>query len=320
MEPILDETSLLPCDTWTPNVRIRTLALTLQSLDRLGASPVLRSVRDAPNRDIGAGRGLRGWCFDRNTDPDAGRLVAIRLGKQPFIDGVDGLLAAAEGARAIEAKMDGLTVIGLALAALNEYPSVALGSTAYPEGNLALSVSMTYLDEHGEHTETVAVPRLVTQDDVKKSNDWIVERIDKGLTDGKRLISCADEVFPFLRFGAKARSQIRNMTGPEPVFRQLIRHLRALNHGARDWNLDAPFVPSGAVMWSSESKATLNHGKYGPMRDFPAPDGFSVERWSRHTKLSHGVRLYFQEVRMSEGPAVLIGYFGVHLPTVEFPN
>ncbi len=320
MEPILDETSLLPCNTWKPSVRIRSLALTLQSLDALGVSPVLRSVRDAPDLDIGAGRGLRGWCFDHTTDRDAGRLVANRLGKQPFIDGAGGLLALAEGARAIEAKAHGITVLGLAVAALNECPSVALGRAAYPEGNRVLAVTLTCLDETGEYAETVTIPHLVTPDDVTKCSGWIVERIDRDITNGDRLLLRAVEVFPFLRFGARARSQIRDTIGSEPVFRQLIRHLRALNHGARDWNLNTPFVPAGAVTWSSESNATLSHGKYGPMRDFPVPDGFAFDRWSRHTKLSNGVRLYFREVRMEEGPVVLIGYFGAHLPTVEFPN
>lgn len=320
MEPILDETSLIPCAVWTPAERIILLASTLRSLDNIGVSPVLRSVRDAPDRDIGAGRGLRGWCFDRITDRDAGRLVAARLGKQPYIDGQDGLLVAAEGDRAISAMAHGVPVLGLAVAALNECPSLAIGNAAYPEGNRAISVTLHCLDESGEYSETITVPHLVTPGDVTASSGWIIEKIDRQLTNGKRLIDCSPEVFSYLRFGAKAQSQIRELTGTEPVFRQLIRHLRALNQGARDWAAETAYIPSGALAWSPESESTLGHKKYGPMRDFPMPEGFEPERWSLHTKLTGGggARLYFMAKRTEEQPVVLIGYFGAHLPTANF--
>lgn len=78
------------------------------------------------------------------------------------------------------------------------------------------------------------------------------------------------------------------------------------------------FEPEG-VTYSVESTATLSDGKLGPMRDFPAPEGFAKERWSLHTKLTGGVatRLYFRAVRTEASVVVLIGYFGGHLPTVR---
>ena len=97
MEVILDESSLVPCGGWSPALRIKTLASTLKSLDQLGCARVLRSIRAAADQDIGQGRGLRGWCFDPTTNRDAGKFVAQRLGKQPFIDGDDGLFAAEPG-------------------------------------------------------------------------------------------------------------------------------------------------------------------------------------------------------------------------------
>lgn len=102
MEPLLDETSLVPCSEDEPGSRIAVLAETLTSLDALGAPRVLRGVIDAADRDIGDGKGLRYWCFRRGAVDDiAGRLVASRLSKAPFIDGPAGLLAREEGSRAI---------------------------------------------------------------------------------------------------------------------------------------------------------------------------------------------------------------------------
>ena len=51
MEPILDETSLVPCPSWRPAARVLGLARTLQALDGLGAPRVLRAVREAADRD-----------------------------------------------------------------------------------------------------------------------------------------------------------------------------------------------------------------------------------------------------------------------------
>lgn len=118
MDVILDETSLVPCNDWNPARRIQTLATSLKKLDELGCSRVLRSVRTAADHDIGQGHGLRRWCFDQRTNREAGRFIAQRLDKQPFIDGANGLFATVEGERVIEGRVLGTTVIGLTFAAL----------------------------------------------------------------------------------------------------------------------------------------------------------------------------------------------------------
>ena len=115
---------------------------------------------------------------------------------------------------------------------------------------------------------------------------------------------------------------ITGLVGTEQVFRQLVRHLRALDHGARDWLPGMQYVPGSALSWSCESKATLDHSRYGPMRDFPVPDGFMIERWSYHAKLTGGggFRLYFRPDRIAGKPVVLVGYFGAHLPSLKYPT
>lgn len=60
MEVILDESSLVPCDDWSPALRIKTMASALKALDELGCARVLRTVRAAADQDISQGRGLRG--------------------------------------------------------------------------------------------------------------------------------------------------------------------------------------------------------------------------------------------------------------------
>ncbi len=319
MDVILDESSLVPCDGWHPALRIRTLAAALKALDQLGCARVLRSVRAAADQDIGQGRGLRGWCFDPETNRDAGKFIAHRLGKQPFIDGADGLFAAAEGERAIEGCVDDATVVGLTFAALTDAPAVALGSTALPTCTM-VTVALSTLDVNGEFQETVQVCRLVTEEDVRQQSGIITENVERSVADGPSLLDRASELFPRLRFGPRAIQQIAALTGSEPVFHQLFRHLRALNKGAASWPPVAQYSPGEAISWSRESNATLEHGTYGPQRDFPMPEGFRPRRWSDHTKLSGGAgaRLYFHAERTGEQAVVLIGYFGEHLPTIRF--
>lgn len=317
MDPILDEMSLVPCGSWPPARRIETLARTLVRFDALGAPRILRTVRDAADRDIAEAQGFRTWCFRPGVDRDAGRLVAQRLGKQPFIDGADGLFAAAEGERAVEARIGGSpTSLGLAVAALTSGAVVYLGSAAKPTGGVE-RVDLCELLDSGESTTTVTVTVAVTPADVDTQSEHLRALVQHSVTDGPTLVRRFGDLFPLLTLGPKAMSAIEGYSGSEPFFGQIIRHLRALNDAAANWTPGRPFSVSG-VSASPESPATLQHGQYGPLRDFPVPQGFAARRWSSHTKPTGGpaMRLYFDFD--AQVPRVLIGYIGPHLPTVKF--
>lgn len=318
MEPILDESSLVPCSTRSPAARIEALASTLKALDGLGVVRVLRSVRDAADRDLGDGRGLRSWCFAGTTtkEKDAGRLIAARLDKQPYIDGDSGLFAAAEGPRAVEAQLGGQQVVGLGLAALTDAIVVALTTKELAAGAI-LTIDLTYVDEDGQREERVPVVVFTSEQEVTAARQAVVDRVDRAVPNGAGILERLAELFPRLRLGIDASTPIGALAGTETVFRQLVRHLRALDEGARTWT-DGQYAPP-AVSFSVESAATLNHGSYGPMRDFAMPDGFAFERWSLHTKLTggNGARMYFRAERVQGEAVVLVGYFGDHLPTVR---
>jgi len=316
--PVLDETALTPCSIHSPAERIITLAKTLSALDRLGVSRVLYSVCDAADRDIGHGRGLQSWCFDSSVNRDAGRLIALRLSKPPFIDGEDGLMASVEGQRAIVPTVSDEIAIGLGFAALTDELAILPISETRPRGG-SCCVTVNILDNDGERCESGDVETYALEDEVLTHRESIMALVNRTLCDGSFIIGRLSEVFPQLHLGTRAHQQIAQMTGREPVFRQLLRHLRALNEGALNCLEGTVYAPEG-ISFSVESTSTLNHGTYGPMRDFPTPDGFEPERWSLHTKLTggNGARLYFRHVRSGSQSFVLIGYFGDHLPTVTY--
>lgn len=324
---VLDEASLVPCAANTPALRVKRLAETLTALDRLGAPRVLRSVRDAADRDLGGGRGLRAWCFDRGTDRDAGRLVAGRLGAQPYVDGPGGLLELAEIGRAIEATVAGIPVFGAGLVALGDGALVLAQSAAWPPSR-PVTVRLDVLSESEEWTEHVEVAALDSEEAVKAERQALIEQFERSVDSGAVLCQRIGEFCPRVQLGGRAVELLSPLTGTEAFFPQILRHLRALNTAAEAWAVGSPFEPAG-VTFSVESKATLGHGTYGPMRDFPTPDGFPQDRWTLHTKLTGGpgARLYYKpqefKVRGPDGVEhpelrVAVGYVGPHLATVKF--
>jgi hypothetical protein len=320
MEPTLDETSLVPCPEWPPASRIAALSNLLKAFDRIGMPRILRSVSDAADRDIAQGRGLRSWCFERGANRDAGLFVALRLARQPFIDGTNGLMARAEGQRVLETRANGTLVFGLGLGALEGRPVASLASRATPIGR---QVQVQILDASLDANVVTDVPvfAYVRDDEVAANALALQALVDASMPNGQALLGRFADVFPHLRLGPRALESFAALSGSEPVFCQLIRHLRALNAAAERWVAGTPYRPEG-ITFGQESEQTLSHVRFGPIRDFPPPEGFQHERWSLHTKLTGGAgaRLYFRAVRTAQTRAVLIGYFGSHLPCVLYPT
>jgi len=318
VETILDEHSVVPDPERSPAERLATFAATLRKIDLLGGRPVLRSVRQVADRDIKDGQGLRFWCFDRGTARDVGLFVAGRLEKAPFLDGPDGLFSAREAETAMEVTLSGKRAIGIAYAALTDQPSVAL-LLGGPPPAVKLTVIASVLDENGLRTEEFDVYRFVTSEMVRGHETWIRKQVDQSIGSGQELMRRQAELFPHLRFGPRVVHEFERLRGCEPFFRLLRRHLFALELGAQNWPDGQAYSPVG-VTWSIESKPTLEHSQFGPMRDFTMPEGYEPIRWTTHTKLSgpQARRLYFHPDRGAGGPCVLVGYFGPHLPTVKY--
>jgi hypothetical protein len=327
MEPALDEASLVPCPTTAPGARISELAEVLQALDRLGAPRVLRSVRDAPDRELREGGGLRRWCFDRQTPRDAGRFVAQRLSKAPFLDGPDGLFAQAEGDRAVRPSVAGVPSLAAGHVALTDSVLVMLQGTTW-RPHKPITVRLEVLTEVDEWTDEVTVDAADCAKEVDAIAASITRKTDAALSNGQALLDRLPELFPSLVLGGRAAIQLAALTGAEPFFPQVLRHLRALERAAERWTRGVPYSPEG-VTYSVESEATLKDGSLGPLRDFPTPPGFDSDRWTLHTKLTggNGARMFyktqeFEPIEPGELPErrvrIAVGYVGPHLPTARF--
>lgn len=320
MEPVLDEITVTPCSDWQPAERIRVLSELLKSLDRRGAARVLRSVRDVADRDFGGGRGLRSWCFDRSVDQVAGRLIASRLSIQPHVDGPNGIFAQAEGERVLEPRLNNILALGAGVAALNDSFLVGVGSAENSRGEV-IDVEIVDASSEELNSSSITVFRYIQPDEVDANDQAIRLRVDQTLSNGVQLLARLNEIYPDIRLGVRAIESIRSLNGTEPVFQQVVRHLRALNNAVSNWLVGTSFVPEG-ITYSSESTQTLGHRRYGALRQFPCPEGFEHEQWSLHTKMTGGAgaRMYYRPVWDLTNKVVLIGYIGAHLPCVLYPT
>jgi hypothetical protein len=310
VEPILDESSLVPCSTRCPGARIEALAQTLQALDGLGVATVLRSVQDAPDRDLGAGRGLRGWCFDPNTPRDAGRLVANRLSKQPYIDGDGGLFAKAEGARAAEALVDGRQVVGLGLAAMTDAIVVALATDQRTAGGV-ITVDITYVDDDGQQEEHAEVFAFTTAQEVADARQIIIDRVGSYIKKPSEAFRAAVQGSP-----------------------DLILHPDALNDADQLVEHRWRFAEEGAKLLAryaaSEDLGPLREWKQKFAVDFAANGRVSFKyRWTckgeyregstewhlkegDNTSKRSAARIYFARVEFGEGARIVVLYVGPH--------
>src|SRR5665213_1170265 len=117
------------------------------------------------------------------------------------------------------------------------------------------------------------------------------------------------------RLFAQALRQLQNLTGAEMAFAHVVQHLLALSFQALDWN-DGPFEVSYPYRCSEESNVTLQ--KFSGSRDFTCADGIK-RLFSWHSKINAVAwRIHFLPNPQSR--RVLIGYVGVHLPTVGDPH
>lgn len=314
-EPVLNELSLEPAPTPTEE-RLRALQAALFRLDSLGYPKVLRQVRDAIEREVEPGVSLRIFLF-KKASKDLKLALLGRLSRPPY---VEELHEQQETARSVllEASLDGLPATGLGVAHLHDVPALALGGTPRWEVD-PIRVMLSRTDGDGSvEDRQVDVIHLHRLEQVNRRAEVLRDRILRAVSGGDALWERREVLFPRLEFCEAVERQVRALTGNEFFFMHVVRAFACLDEALLRWE-PGPLHP--AMDHSPESPTTLNHGTYGPMRNFLCPDG--VERqFKNHLKLfSNNWRIYYLESRSgdTEGRA-FVGYVGAHLPTVKFPT
>lgn len=315
MEPVLNELSIEPLPVGADlDARMSALAATLKRLFEHGLTRVLRTVQGIFERTVGPGMTLREWLFSgaRGAIRETKQYLRSLLGKAPF---VEDLHAEQEGQqkKLFEVRLGDDPASGLGVAMLRDAPAVSLSGNPRFGGPL-VGVRVIVVGEDGEDQQDADVIHAASTSHVDHHQDWLVERIQRDVRSGKDLWSRRSTLFPCVDFCERVERDLQGMSGSEPYFQEIIRHLLAMSRGAATWtegDLDLPRID-----WSHESAETLKHSSYGPMRTFVCPDGVPRE-FSRHSKIRLGVqRIYFSPDPITR--RVLVAYVGDHLPTVKY--
>jgi hypothetical protein len=209
---------------------------------------------------------------------------------------------------------EGDRVFGLGAGYLFESPTVSLKGDQRFE-NDPLRICVLTLNGEGELvSEEKEVCSLVDASQVTARINWIHERIRAEITSGQVAWEKRAEFFPNLRFCLDAAKALQALSGTEPFFYQICRHLSVMNSFCAAWptgGIDAPNAMS-EITWSYESVSTINSDRLRGMREFNCPDGLR-RLFSPHSKPTGGnIRIHFRPV--PEQKQILIGYIGPHLP------
>lgn len=315
MEPTLNERSLEPAGAGTTE-RVTALIAVLRGLDALGFPRVLRQVRDAVDCEIEAGTTLRTWLFQR-APRETRQFLAARLSKAPFVEDLHRQREDASGVQ-LQAYHDGLPAVGAGVAHLYDAPAVALGGVPRWEVD-PLAILLTRLDEDEQFVEmSVDVIHLCRPEQIAPRAKLLRERVLRAVSGGDDLWQRRAELFSRLDFCAAVERQMRGLSGKEFYFQQVVLALSRLDAALGAWTA-GPLHPG--MDYSGESNSTLEHGTYGPLRDFLCVDN-EKRRFSHHLKLfSNNWRIYYWEARSEVGGGrAHVGYLGTHLPTVKYPT
>jgi hypothetical protein len=314
MEPVLNERSLESSGAPTSD-RVKSLLAVLWRLDKLGFPKVLRHVRDAKNIEVEQGTTLHAWLFQK-APRDLRQALAGRMDKAPFVEDLHEREEVTRGSL-LQAAYDGAEARGAGVAYLRDAPAVALyGLPRWEVDPLAILLSRMDEEEQRLVEQTVHVIHLCRPEQVPAREKVLRERVLRAVTSGDDLWQRRGELFPRLDFCAVVERQLRALSGKEFYFQQVVLAFSRLDAALGEWAA-GPLHPG--MDSSPETTMTLAHGAYGPMRDFPCPDG-STRQFSNHLKLfSNNWRIYYWETRsVDAGGRAFIGYVGAHLPTVRY--
>ena len=289
--------------------RMKTVVDVISLCAKHGNSGPLRTLRTFLACALCGGYTIRHWLGDNGVPSEQRSRFKTAVSKGPWVEECIEM-GEQEGRALFEFHFGTEKVYGLGAAYLTGSPTVSLtGDVRFEVDPVRIRVSK--LDTEVLLVEEKEVCSLTTTAQVTNRVNWLQDRLQKDIPDGKVAWEKQTEYFPNLIFCREAGSALRALSGREPYFYQICRHLFVLNSFCAEWpNLGLSALT--AITWSEESDSTLNNRRLRAMREFNCPDG-ERRLFSPHSKPTGGnIRIHFLPLR--EQKKILIGYMGDHLP------
>lgn len=309
MELLFNELSMLSMapDQATARAWFLSLQETVQAAVQRGLPSILRIHEGFWAAQTAVGYSLANWLADPTIERERKQKLRSAVGKAPFLETLH-RSAEDERSRAVEALWEGQRALGLGLAVMRSDPVVSLSTPRFCID--PLSVIVRYVSD-ADDTETIeTVCNFHGHRAVELRGSWITSRQQQELRDGSEIVRRCAEILERLEFTNTAIAQLNHLTGNEPVFPFVVRHLFALNEQARGWDGTKPFSDGYPFPCSEESGPTLQ--MYGETRRFICPDG-EKRLFTWHSKINlEKWRIHF--IDQPSVRQVLVGYIGKHLP------
>lgn len=313
MEMIFNELSLDPPfgDSYLAREKIANFIRTMAVARLRGVVGPLRTPSNFCSLDLAPGYSIGAWFVDETVERELKGRLRSEVTKAPYLEELFAAFEEANDALA-EVQHDGLVGVGLGLAAFQDLPLLSFAAERWQE--VELTVETHLLTEEEEAVETQAVVNWHDPKSIGGFETWIDDRQRSEIRDGEELLAQAEEVLPRLDIMPACRDQIAGLTGNERPFREVIRHLIALNRRAATW-FDGPFEAGCEVPCSDESDTVHNNARFRQARTFVCDDG-EARLFSWHSKINcQAWRIHF--IADAATRRVSIGYVGRHLPTAN---
>jgi hypothetical protein len=194
--------------------------------------------------------------------------------------------------------------------------NLAISFNSDPKWNSSyLDLEFTSLDDSGKLIDTqIKVNHASLEVHIDEHQDWIKQRTQLVIKDGKELWNRKEELFPNLEFCKSVEKQLENIRTRQLELQPVIKALFELQNCSQNWNNGAFSTEGYLIETSGESEPTLN--QYSRQRTFRCPDG-KERLFEQHIKLrACNWRIHF----LPENPnkAIIVGYIGRHLPTDKY--
>jgi hypothetical protein len=195
----------------------------------------LKTTETFLSSPLAPGYNLHDWLNDQTVDRDTRYLVKTKVSKHPFIEQ---LLEQKdnEGNRLWEFKYKNRNAVGLGAAHLYDSFAVSFAnSEEWDTHLLELHVSEYSKEEDGIIQSSGNVRHGSKPEHLDYLTPWLDERKRKSIANGKLLWLNRQQYFPHLLFCTNIENRLSSLSGSEPEFHAIVKHLFAFEDYCSTW-------------------------------------------------------------------------------------
>ena len=316
-EMVLNELSLgtPAADIQTARQWMSDFIITVRTATAQGVNRVIRTQSDFQDTILAPNYPLQRWRNDNEVDRDTRRFLNTLITKAPFLKDIANSDFESQVGLS-EFKHQGESANGLGHAFVLDALAVSIRSEDKWDCS-GLELEVKRLDENGNIIdERVEIIHASHSNHVQEHTDWIKSRIRTGVNDGSDLWSRKDELFSSLEFCEAVAKQLQGIRAGNIELQPVVKALFELENYSKNWKTGSFSLAGYPIEVSRESQPTLN--KYRKQRTFRCLDGKDrLFDWHVKLRLCNWRIHFFPDV----GPGkIIIGYVGLHLPTVSDPT